>query len=90
VLRQALVMSGVPHRCSRCDVNGSWLGGPLPLVIDHLNGDHRDNRRHNLRFLCPNCRAQSAAGPRRGDRRAAELPCGQPVWQQQELFDLAA
>jgi len=71
-------------------VASSWLGGPLPLGIEHLNGDQRDNRRHNLRFLCPNCHAQSTASPRHGKQKSAELPRGQPPWQQQALFDLAA
>lgn len=41
---------------------------PLTLHIDHISGDFRDNRAANLRFLCPNCHAQTPnfAGRSRG------------------------
>jgi DNA-binding CsgD family transcriptional regulator len=29
------------------------------LQIDHQNGDHADNRKENLRELCPNCHSQT-------------------------------
>jgi 5-methylcytosine-specific restriction endonuclease McrA len=32
---------------------------PITLEIDHINGEHNDNRRDNLRFLCPNCHSQT-------------------------------
>ena len=42
------------HRCSNCKLS-SWLGNPIPLELDHINGDNRDNSKENLRLLCPNC-----------------------------------
>lgn len=27
----------------------------IPVELDHINGDHSDNRIENLRILCPNC-----------------------------------
>jgi hypothetical protein len=35
-----------------------WNGEILPLILDHINGNNKDNRPQNLRFLCPNCNSQ--------------------------------
>lgn len=40
--------------CNRCGID-SWLGKPITLEIDHINGINSDNRRENLEGLCPNC-----------------------------------
>ena len=42
--------------CSMCQ-NETWLGKPIPLELDHINGNNKDNQLENLRLLCPNCHA---------------------------------
>lgn len=42
------------HKCECCKKE-AWLGSPIPLEIDHANGDRQDNSRKNLQLLCPNC-----------------------------------
>jgi hypothetical protein len=42
--------------CSDCGLS-TWRGQPIPLELDHRNGDNRDNEFSNLRLLCPNCHA---------------------------------
>ncbi|WP_121829872.1 HNH endonuclease signature motif containing protein [Streptomyces sp. S1] len=54
-LAWAMVESGVQRQCARCGNEGMWRGHPLALEIDHIDGDWRNNRIENLRFLCPNC-----------------------------------
>ncbi len=38
--------------CGWCEVSED---GRIPVELDHINGDHEDNRIENLRILCPNC-----------------------------------
>ena len=46
----------------------------MPVILDHINGNRRDNSPKNLRYLCPNCDAQllTRGGLNRGRVLAAE------------------
>lgn len=46
------------YKCALCGID-SWLGNPLSLQLDHINGVNNDHRLCNLRFLCPNCHSQT-------------------------------
>jgi len=35
-----------------------WNDELLPLILDHKNGNNKDNSPQNLQFLCPNCNSQ--------------------------------
>lgn len=54
ILKQNLIK----YECECCEMGPEWRGKPMPLILDHRNGKHNDNRIDNLRFVCSNCDTQ--------------------------------
>ena len=58
-LKKRLITEGLKeHKCECCGIT-EWNGKLAPIELDHINGNHHDNRLENLRILCPNCHAQT-------------------------------
>lgn len=44
------------HKCEICG-NTEWLGKPILLITDHIDGNPTHNNIHNFRIICSNCDA---------------------------------
>lgn len=45
------------HKCAICGLT-EWLGQPIPLVVDHIDGDPTNHKIENFRLVCGNCDMQ--------------------------------
>ena len=44
------------HKCEICETE-DWLGSPVLLILDHIDGNSDNNVLDNIRLLCSNCDA---------------------------------
>lgn len=56
------------YECAICKVD-EWNGSKISLQVDHIDGNNKNNKADNVRWLCPNCHSQT---PTWGARNASE------------------
>ena len=42
------------HKCEICNL-AEWFGKPMNLVLDHIDGDSKNDKLDNVRLICNNC-----------------------------------
>jgi|688.fasta_scaffold613712_2 hypothetical protein len=56
-LKLRLIKDGYfKHKCDRCG-NTEWQNHPIPLELEHIDGNSSNHTLSNLSLLCPNCHA---------------------------------
>jgi len=74
-LKERLYEEGLKERkCELCGQGELWNGQKMSLIIDHINGQHDDNRLSNLRIVCPNCNATLPTHCGKNKKKKEKLP----------------
>lgn len=55
-LRKRYLLDKLGHECCICHLT-TWNSVPIPLELDHRDGNSDNNNESNLRLVCPNCHA---------------------------------
>lgn len=69
-LKRKRVLREQDGRCLSCGIN-EWMGKRIVIELDHVDGDHGNESRENLRGLCPNCHSQTPTWKVRNKRGSA-------------------
>lgn len=46
------------NRCAICGNENIWNNKIIIFILDHIDGDASNNKRKNIRLICPNCDSQ--------------------------------
>lgn len=74
-IKRYLLKNKVKNECNICKMPPIWNNKLLNFQLDHINGDHHDNRIENLRLICPNCHTQTDTFTGKNTRTYIEKKC---------------
>ena len=55
---KSFIMEEQNNKCAVCHIDTVWKNKPIIFILNHIDGNSKNNSRDNLRFVCPNCNSQ--------------------------------
>ena len=53
-----IILKEQNNKCAICGMTTEWNNKPIVFILDHIDGHASNNKRDNLRCICPNCDSQ--------------------------------
>lgn len=51
-------LRSIKNCCWKCEIS-TWNNQPIVLELEHVDGNADNNKKENLKLLCPNCHSQT-------------------------------
>ncbi len=80
--RKQLLIHERGVKCEVCHLT-EWMNYIIPLDVDHIDGNHNNNVKENLRLLCPNCHRLTPTWGFKNRKHSKKYGCV-TRWQSQE------
>ena len=56
------------NKCQKCQLE-TWQDQPIPIELEHIDGNNKNNTKENLTLLCCNCHALTSTWRGRNSKR---------------------